>query len=70
MFGFCLVVDFHCGGSASKEATSSNFHKIICPYKTYNFFSSCVQETPTLSACADSSTKTMKSRFFGTFLHF
>ena len=29
-----------------------------------------IQETPTLSACADSSTDTMKSRLFDTFWHF
>ena len=35
-----------------------------------NIKKSRIRETPTLSACADSSTDAMKSRFFDTFLYF
>ena len=41
----------------------------ICE-RTGTITRSCIRETPTLSAYADSSTNTMKSCFFDIFLHF
>ena len=38
-------------------------------FEEYNKKKSRIRETPTLSACADSSTNTKKYRLFDTFLH-
>ena len=41
---------------------------LVC--SEYFFFKSCIQETLTLSACADKRTNTKKSGLFDTFLRF
>ena len=56
-YSFITILAIFC----SKLCVTVNF----CP-----ILKSRIRETPTLLACADSSTNTMKSRLFDTFLHF